>query len=174
MNRATDRQWGLARGHAPWLLRCGCAVLLAWGLVSPSWAGELPPDASAQGAQRPVSGMMAEARIAARGDRCGSVVVQHCRRPLVDKAAPEEWEMVQFAGPDSDEIVVNGRRIRDPVIREVFDRAFGSPLPAAGMRTRVAAAGARCTSVNNAGATLCSNGGNNLPALENPLTDWTF
>lgn len=82
--------------------------------------------------------------------------------------------MVQFAGPDSDEIVVNGQKIRDPGVREVFERTFGSPLSSTGMRTRRGVAGARCTTVAASGATLCSNGGNSPPALENPLSDWTF
>ena len=172
MNRAADWQWVLSGGRS--LLRFASAVLLALGTATGAWAGETPPDEPVQATSPAGSTMLAEASFAARGARCGSVVVRHCRRPMVDKAAPGEWEMVQFAGPDSDEIVVNGQRIRDPGIREVFNRAFGSPLAASGMHTRVAGAGARCTSLEATGATLCSNGGNKLPALENPLTDWTF
>lgn len=172
MKLSAEGRWGSARGTSPW--HAACAALLVMGLVSVAGASEAPADESAQGAL-PAAGMkLVEARAAAHGARCGSVVIRHCPQPETDKAAPDEWQMVQFAGPDSDEIVVNGQRIRNPGVREVFERTFGSPLGSAGMRTRVGAAGARCTTVAASGATLCSNGGNSLPALDNPLTDWTF
>lgn len=160
MKLAAQGWWGWARRVAR---RHGArAALLALGLASVAGAVEAPADESPLPA-RP-----------AAGAPCGSVVIRHCPRPVEEKKAPGEWEMVQFAGPDSDEIVVNGQRIRDPGVREVFDRAFGSPLTSAGMRTRVGSAGARCTTVQATGATLCSNGGSKLPALDNSLTDWTF
>jgi hypothetical protein len=157
------------------------AVLLALALAPPLLAAQGQP-----AAQAPAPDAHAPAQQAAQGARCGSVVIRHCRRRretasmVLDPAlsgrngAPMQWEVVQFGGPDNDDIVVNGERIRDPTIQEVFERTFGSPLGSTAMMTRNGVAGARCTTIARSGATLCSNGGGGLPALDNPLTDWTF
>jgi hypothetical protein len=161
------------------LLRSAGAALLMLGLAPAAPAAQRPdPGATAQAST--------QAQDVSEGRRCGSVVIRHCRLrretsdAVIDPAlsgrngAPLQWEIVQFGGPDNDEIVVNGERIRDPGLRAVFDRAFGSPLGSRAMITRPAAAGARCTVIAVSGATLCSNGGNSLPALDNPLADWVF
>jgi hypothetical protein len=125
----------------------------------------------------------------AEGVRCGSVVIRHCRlrretaSMVLDPklrgrdGAPMQWEVVQFGGPDNDEIVVNGERIRDPGVREVFERAFGSPAGGSGTRTGYAAGGGLCTVVERSGATVCSNTGGGAPAAgfsTGDWTDWTF
>jgi hypothetical protein len=157
------------------------AVLLALVLY-PSWCAAQALSA----AHRPAPDMSAPAREIAAGHRCGSVVIRHCRRRretssiVLDPSlsgrngAPMQWEVVQFSGPDNDDIVVNGERIRDPAVGAVFDRTFGAPLGSPAMLTRRVAAGALCTNIIRSGAILCSNGGGGLLTLDNPLTDWTF
>jgi len=173
----SGRRWPIA-GHAR---RGACAALLAFCLLPAVPADEPLPQQRGQtrDAADPIREMLA-------GGRCGSVVIRHCRLRRETSAmvldpgltgrngAPMQWEVVQYEGPDSDEIVVNGQSIRDPGLQEVFDRTFGLPLQSRRMLTRTVMAGARCTTVYDSGATLCSNGGNSLPALENPLTDWVF
>lgn len=168
------------RGGAPRRAVAGLGALLCALALAPVAAG---------GAQEPAPASAGTvAREMTQGAHCGSVVILHCRRRrevsslVLDPAlrgrngAPMQWEVVQFAGadPDPDEIIVNGERIRDPALKEVFDRAFGAPQDATGMLTRNGAGGARCTTIAGSGASLCSNSGGTLPALENPLTDWTF
>jgi hypothetical protein len=160
---------------------CAAALLLALGLPPRLLAAQT----QVQG-QQPSAGVIAPAKETTEGNRCGSVVIRHCHRRretssmVLDPAlsgrngAPMQWEVVQFGGPDNDEIVVYGERIREPAIKEVFERTFGSPLGYAAMTTRNARGGARCTTIVRSGAIQCSNGGGGLPALENPLTDWTF
>lgn len=172
MRAESNRQGGIAGG----VFIGACAGVLAIGLAATALADDPVP----------AGGIVPHAQALDEGSRCGSVVIRHCRvrrqaaapgaedTPAARAGAPAEWEAVQMAGPDSDEIVVSGERIRDPALKEVFDRAFGAPLAARGMHTRSAVAGARCTTVEGSGATMCSNGGNSLPALQNPLTDWTF
>jgi len=153
------------------------AGVLALALALPVQAA---PDAPA------ATGISAPAHESAEGSRCGSIVIRHCRRRRETSAtvldpslsgrngAPMQWEVVQYGGPDNDEIYVSGERIRDPAMKEVFDRTFGAPLGSPAMMTRNAGGGARCTTIVRSGAFLCSNGGGGLPALDNPLTDWTF
>ena len=177
MHTARVTNWGGAVRRS----FCVGAAVLAFSLSLPVLADEpLPQDqpAAARGS--------AHVRDMLEGGRCGSVVIRHCRLHRETSAmvldpgltghngAPMQWEVVQYAGPDNDEIVVNGLRIRDPGVKEVFDRAFGSPMGGTSMHTSAGAAGARCTTVDRSSATLCSNGGNKLPALDNPLTDWVF
>jgi hypothetical protein len=156
-------------------------MLLALGLLLPLPAAQ----AQAQG-QKPSADVSAPAQEVTEGNRCGSVVIRHCRlrretaSVVLDPAlsgrngAPMQWEVVQFGGPDNDEIVVYGERIREPAIKEVFERTFGSPLGYAAMTTRKARGGALCTTIVRSGAIQCSNGGGGLPALDNPLTYWSF
>ena len=166
-------------GWTPLVLVLACLGMATAHAQTPVDA-PAPPD--------PTPGMLSgkHVRELAEGVRCGSVVIRHCRlrretsSMVLDPSlrgrngAPMQWEVVQFGGPDNDEIVVNGERIRDPGLYEVFVRAFGAPAGSDGMLTRTAAGGARCTVVERSGATLCSNPGSGLPALDNPLTDWTF
>jgi len=170
------------RGMAGRVLRGACMGLLAFGLLPAVPADEPLPQE--RGRAKDTAAQIRE--ILEEGGRCGSVVILHCHlrqetsATILDPAltgrngAPMQWEVVQYGGPDNDEIVVNGQSIRDPGLKEVFDRTFGLPLQPRSMYTRTVVAGARCTTVFGSGATLCSNGGNGLPALENPLTDWVF
>jgi hypothetical protein len=157
------------------LLLPGLLASAAWGQTRAEQAS--PPNATESG--RAVQELV-------EGARCGSVVIRHCRwrretsSVVLDPSlrgrngAPMQWEVVQYGGPDSDEIVVTGERIRDPGIQDVFERTFGTPRASTSMRTQVAASGARCTVIERTGANLCSNAPGGLPALDNPLTDWTF
>jgi hypothetical protein len=168
-SRRARRFWAVA------LLLPGLLAGAAWGQTRAAQAS--PPNAVESG--RPLHEL-------AEGARCGSVVIRHCRwrressSSVLDPSlrgrngAPMQWEVVQYGGPDNDEIVVTGERIRDPGIQDVFERTFGTPRASTSMNTRVAAAGARCTVIERTGASLCSNSGAGLPALDNPLTDWTF
>jgi len=179
MHTAAVAKWG---GAVLRLFRVAI-VVLAFSLSLPVLADEPLPQPQPQPAAAQGPGHI---RDMLEGGRCGSVVIRHCRwrretsSMVLDpgltghNGAPMQWEVVQYAGPDNDEIVVNGQRIRDPGVKEVFDRAFGSPMGGTSMHTSAGAAGARCTTIDRTAATLCSNGGNNLPALDNPLTDWVF
>lgn len=118
-------------------------------------------------------------------DKCGSLVIRRCRlrttaTMVVDPdlplrgISPLQWQQVRSAGPDSEEIVVSGERIREPTPGEVFDRYFGSPLISPGLVSRDAGGGGRCTTIVRTGATLCSNSGNVLPGMGTPVTSFSF
>jgi len=120
----------------------------------------------------------------ATGANCGSLVIRNCRLRLpsvlagsgeqVLGGAPSQWEAVHIAGPDSDEILVTGERIREPTPSEVFERYLGSPAGSTSMITRTALGGARCTTISRSGATLCSSSGGMLPGMGTPVTTWSF
>jgi hypothetical protein len=177
MHAAAARQWGRADA-CPFRT---FAALLALGLSVSVLAGEPLPKERA-----PAGDASVHIREMSEGGRCGSVVMRRCHLRRETSAtvldpgltarngAPMQWEVVQYGGPDNDEIVVYGQRIRDLGLKEVFDRTFGLPLQSRSMHTRTVAAGARCTTLDGSSATLCSNGGNRVAALENPLTDWVF
>jgi hypothetical protein len=120
------------------------------------------------------------------GEKCASVVIRNCRARLVPDPslpaedtrppgrandAPGRWEAVRGADPDSDDIVVEEDRLRDPTIQEVFERYLG--LPGTGYRTRNIAGGARCTTINSTGATLCTQPANQAPPSSLPHTDFS-
>lgn len=126
--------------------------------------------------------------VAAAGERCGSVVIRHCRlRPappslvVNPQALPvgspaAKWEAVRSADPENEEIVVSGEAIREADVRTVFDRNLGPTEPTA-MVTRDAIGGARCTTLLRSGATLCSTGGSMVPSglsVPRGWGDWTF
>jgi len=118
------------------------------------------------------------------GVNCGSLVIRNCRLRLpsvlagsgqpVLGGAPLQWEAVHIAGPDADEIVVTGERIREPTASEVFERYLGSPQGSTSLISRPAFGGARCTTISRSGATLCSVSGAVLPGMGTPVTTWSF
>ena len=118
------------------------------------------------------------------GVHCGSLVIRNCRLRLpsvladsgerVLGGAPLQWEAVHIAGPDADEIVVTGERIREATPSEVLERYLGTPSGSTSMMTRTAFGGARCTTISRSGATLCSSSGGVLPGMGTPVTTWSF
>lgn len=118
------------------------------------------------------------------GANCGSLVIRNCRLRLpsvladsgqrVLGGAPLQWEAVHIAGPDADEIVVTGERIREAAPSEVFERYLGSPAGSTSLISRAASGGARCTTISRSGATLCSTSGAVLPGMGTPVTSWSF
>jgi hypothetical protein len=139
------------------------------------------PAAGAQGGATPAQ---AAANPTIAGQKCGSVVIRHCQRAadsvVVDPnappvgQAPAQWEANRGIGMDADseEVIVTGERIRDAELNKVFERYLGAPP--ASMVTRKAKGGARCTTITRTGATYCSNSGDVLPGLADPVTQWSF
>jgi len=120
----------------------------------------------------------------ASGANCGSLVIRNCRlrapsvvMPAGQRVlggAPLQWEAVHVAGPDPDEIIVTGERIREPTPSEVFDRYLGSPQGSTSLISHDAVGGVRCTMISRSGATLCSSSGGVLPGMGTPVTSWSF
>lgn len=160
----------------------------AWAMVA------LAALAGARGADSPGSppgqpGAAPRAQVApsagagAAGSKCASVVIRNCRARLVSEsegAGQQEgksgdvttrWEAVRASDADSDEILIEEQRIRDEAVREVFER-YMHPT-AAGLVTRSAANGARCTTIVSTGATLCSQGGSQTPGMSLPHADFS-
>jgi hypothetical protein len=128
--------------------------------------------AAAQCAEdKPASG--AAAATTATSNKCASVVIRHCRAQFVPDRTPERpdtikakdvpghWEAVRTTELDSGEILIEEERLRNPAVREVFDRNLRSEP--AGYVTRPGTGGARCTTITSTGATFCSH-----PGLETP------
>lgn len=163
------RQWsGRARVCALLLLFAGSASLGADG----------PGSASAASAQTGTG--------ATQGD-CGSVVIRHCQprahiaSVVVDtthpslRQTPVQWETVHEAGPDADDIVVVGARVREPTPTEVFERYLGAHSDSAMLITREASGGARCTTISRGGGTLCSVSGGGIPGgTGTPVVTWSL
>jgi hypothetical protein len=157
--------------------RLGAVAVLLPALAAPSaWAQA--PVWAATVSNKPLQEL-------AEGARCGSVVIRHCRlrretaSMVLDPAlrgrngAPMQWEVVQFGGPDSDEIVITGERIRDPAVEEVFSRNFGPSSRGSALLTRPGLGGSRCTVVPSTGASVCSNSGGESRAVDGRLADWS-
>jgi len=153
---------------------CAAGVLVLWFVASSALAA-----AEADGAQA-----AAKTEAVTTGANCGSLVIRNCRlrapSVVLDSGqrvlggAPQQWEAVHVAGPDPDEIVVTGERIREPTPSEVFDRYLGSPTGSTSLISRDAVGGARCTTISRSGATLCSSSGGVLPGMGTPVTSWSF
>jgi hypothetical protein len=115
--------------------------------------------------------------------KCASVVIRHCRARFVadpsaartpgarPNEAPGRWEAERNADPDSNEILVEENRLRDPAVHEAFERYLRAGP--GGMLTRNATGGARCTTIASTGATFCSHPGAETPSSSLPHTDFS-
>jgi hypothetical protein len=163
------------------------ALLLAGVLLcAPALAADPPPPAEAK--PPAAAAVAAPAPVPAPGTvaieaKCSSVVIRNCRArfvpdPVPDGSAPAKsaevpgrWEAVRVVDADSEEILVEEERLRDPAVRDVFDRYLRTP-PAA-YATRNAAGGARCTTIVSTGAKFCSRPGAGTPDTGLPHADFS-
>jgi len=181
----TVKQYPAASGRASRGASAASTVLLLAGLL----AG-VPIDAAAPPAAPYANApTMANAPTQSKADadvatgKCPSVVMRNCRARFVADpsaagtpavmagGAPGLWEAVRTADLDSDEILVEEDRIRDPAVREVFERYLRAGP--AGLITRNATGGARCTTIASTGATFCSHPGAGTPSSGLPSTDFS-
>lgn len=138
----------------------GSAIaLVAACLAVPALAGAAEP------AARP------GAVVVEQQQSCASVVIRHCRlkfvpgqhldgddsHPAVD--LPAHWEAVRNATYDTEEIVVEGAAMRDPGVRDIFQRYFGTPVVPHNYVTKAVRGGARCTTDTSTGVRVCSRPG---------------
>jgi hypothetical protein len=164
--------------------RMALVGLLVWAACA---AAEPPPAAAPPAAPatqtKPPPGGAAADR-ATTVVKCTSVVIRNCRAQfVVDPAAagasqqtkgrtpPGRWEAVRSADPDSDEVLVEEDRLRDPALHEVFESYLGAGPDA--LITRNAAGGARCTTIASTGATFCSHPGTQAPTSSLPHSDFS-
>lgn len=115
--------------------------------------------------------------------KCSSVVIRNCRArfipdPVAEGSqlprggeAPGRWEAVRNTDLDSEEILVEEDRLREPGIREVFERYLGAGPIA--FVTRNALGGARCTTIVSTGVRFCSHPGAETPGSGLPHTDFS-
>lgn len=145
-------------------------------------AAALPALAAEPAAQPQVSPAQPNKEII-EGGNCASVVIRNCRARFVPDPSvkapasgksdqvPGRWEAVRNWDPDSEEILVLGRRLHDEAMHEVFERTLG--VKPDRYATREMGAGSRCTTITATGARFCSPTGSQRPPLGPAAPDFT-